>query len=76
MMIKFFGENNRSDRVIVMDDVSGLASRSNEFDGFWSVAKKINFTCVYFFHVMCPSKLNWQLIISQTKIFDIFLGSI
>ena len=33
-MIKFFGENNRSDRVIVMDDVSGLASRSNEFDGF------------------------------------------
>ena len=37
---------------------------------------KFNFTCVYVFHTIYPSKFNWQKIISQTKIFDISSGSL
>ena len=70
------GENNIFDRVIVMDNVSGLADKSNEFGNFLTVTRKFNFTVVYVFHTMYPSKQNWQLIISQTKIFNIFPGSI
>ena len=70
------GENNIFDRVIVMDDVSGLAGKSNKFGNFLTVTRKFNFTVVYVFHTMYPSKGNWQMIISQTKIFNIFPGSI
>ena len=70
------GENNIFDRVIVMDDVSGLADKSNEFGNFLTVARKFNFTVVYVFHTMYPSKQNWQMIISQTKIFNIFPSSV
>ena len=71
-----FGENNKLDRRIVMDDVSGLADRSDDFGSFLTLAKKFNFTCVYVFHIMYPSKLNWQMIILRTKIFNMFPGSI
>ena len=59
-----------------MDDVWGIADRSYEFGSFLTVARKFNFACVYVFHTMYPSKINWQMIISQTKIFTIFPGSI
>ena len=70
------GENNIFDRVIFMDDVSGLADKSNEFGNFLTIARKFNFTVTYVFHTMYPSKQNWQMITSQTKIFNIFPGSI
>ena len=70
------GENNTFDRLTVMDDVSGVADRSNKFGSFLTVARKFNFTCVYVFHTMYSSKLNWLMIISQTKIFKIFPGLI
>ena len=60
------GEKNIFNKVIVMDDVSGLAGRSNGFANFSTVAQKFNFTCVFVF----------QMIISQTKIFNIFPGSL
>ena len=50
------GENNLLDRVIVMDDVPGLADKSNEFGNFLTIARKFNFTVVYVFHTMYPSK--------------------
>ena len=59
-----------------MDEVSGLADKSNKFGNFLTVARKFNFTVVYVFHTMYPSKQNWQMIISQSKIFNIFPGSI
>ena len=71
-----FGENNVFNRLIVMDDISGIADRSSECRSFFTVARKFNFTCVSVFHTMYPSKLNWQMIISQTKIFNIFPSSI
>ena len=49
------GENMVLDKLIVMDDVSGLADKSDEFN---------------------PSRPNWQMIMSQTKIFNFFPGSI
>ena len=70
------GENNIFDRVIVKDDVSGPADKSNEFGNFLTVARKFNFTVVDVFHIMYPSKRNWQMIISHTKTFNIFPGSI
>ena len=65
-----YGENNKFYRFMVMDNNSGLPERSNKFD------RNFNFTSVYVFHNMYHSKLNWQIIISQTKIFDIFSRSI
>ena len=59
-----------------MDNVSGLAHKLNKFGNYLTVARKFNFTVVYVFHTMYPSKQNWQMIISQTKIFNIFPGSI
>ena len=59
-----------------MDDISGLAGKSNNFASFLTVARKFSFTVVYVFHTMYPSKQNWQMIISQTKIFNIFPGSV
>ena len=40
------------DNVIVMDDVSGLADRSNEFSNFLTVSRKYGLTCVYIFHTI------------------------
>ena len=70
------GECNKFDRLIVMDDISGLADKSDIFASFLTVARKFSFTVVYVFHTMYPSKQNWQMIVVQTKMFDIFPGSI
>ena len=35
-----------------MDDVSGLAYRSNDFANILTVARKSNFTCIYVFHTI------------------------
>ena len=64
------------DKVIVMDDVSGLADRSNEFANFLTVSRKYGVTCVYIFHTIYPTRQNWQMIMSQTKIFNFFPGSV
>ena len=69
-------ENILMDRVIVMDDVSGLAEKSENFAEFLTVSRKFGFSCVYIFHTNYPTKNNWQMILSQTKIFNIFPRSI
>ena len=43
------GEKSKRDRLIVMDDVSGLANSSKEFTSFLIVARKFNYHCVYIF---------------------------
>ena len=53
-----------------MDDVLGLANKSNDFANFLTVSQKFDFTCVYVFHTMYPARSNWQMILSQTKIFN------
>ena len=64
------------DKVIVMDDVSGLTDKSNEFANFLTVSRKYRLTCVYIFHTIYLTRQNWHLILSQTKIFNFFPGSV
>ena len=70
------GENMVLDKVIVMDDVSGLADKSDEFANFLTVSRKYGLTCVYIFHTIYPTRQNWQMIMLQTKIFNFFRGSV
>ena len=70
------GENTILDRVIVMDKVSDFADKSEEFANFLTVSRKYRLTCVYIFHTIYPTRQHWQMILSQTKIFNFFPGSI
>ena len=70
------GEKMVLDKPIVMDDVSGLADKSDEFANFLTVSRKYSITCVYIFHTIYTSRENWQMIISQMQISQMvpFLG--
>ena len=71
-----FGENKKRDKLIVFDDVSGLADDSKKFGSFLTVARKYNYNCVYAFHTIYTQKSNWKTILSQTNIFNIFPASV
>ena len=71
-----FGEKSTRDRLIVFDDVSGLADTSKKFVSFLTVARKYSYNCVYIFHTIYPEKSNWRTILSQTNIFNIFPASV
>ena len=71
-----FGENINRDRLIVFDDVSGLADKSNKFASFLTVARKYKYNCVYIFHTIYPENTIWKTILSQTNIFNIFPASV
>ena len=43
------GELTQIDKLIIMDDVSGLADKSHDFSNFLTVSRKYGFSCVYFF---------------------------
>ena len=64
------------DRSIVMDNVSGLADKFNDFASFLTVFWKFKYSCIYIFHIIYPEKSIWKLILSQTKIFNIFPSSL
>ena len=68
------GEKMILDKLIVMDDVSGLADKSNELANFLTVSRKYGLTCVYVFHIIYPGRQYWQMIMSQTQIFNFFQG--
>ena len=70
------GENTETDKLIVMDDVSGLANRCEDFSNFLTVSRKYGFSCVYVFHTIYPGRQSWEMIMSQTHIFNFFPGSI
>ena len=54
-----FGEKSVRDRLIVFDNVSGLANHSKKFVSFLTVARKYSYYCVYIFHTIYPKKANW-----------------
>ena len=68
-----FGENKKLDRLIIMDDVSGVADVSKKFANFLTFSRKFRYNCVYVFHVIVISSQIWQKIISQTNILISFL---
>ena len=74
--VTIFGEKINRDRLIVFDDVSGLADHSNKFASFLTVARKYKYNCVYIFHTIYPEKATWKTILSQTNIFNIFPASV
>ena len=71
-----FGENKKRDKLIVFDDVSGLADDSKKFASFLTVARKYSYSCIYAFHTIYTEKSNWKTILSQTNIFNIFPASV
>ena len=70
------GENTLLNKLIIMDNVSGLADKSQDFSNFLTVSRKYGFSCVYVFHTIYPGRQNWEMLISQTHIFNFFPGSI
>ena len=74
--VNIFGEIIDRDRLIVFDDVSGLADNSNKFANFLTVARKYKYNCIYIFHTIYPEKAIWRTILSQTNIFNIFPASV
>ena len=64
------------DKLIIMDDVSGLDGISEEFTNILTVSRKYGLTCVYIFHTIYPTRQNWQMIMYQTKIFSLLPGSV
>ena len=58
------GEKDIFDRLIVMDDVSGLADKSNKFCSFLTLSRKYRYSCIYIFHIAFPQLRNWQMIFS------------
>ena len=70
------GELTRIDKLIIMDDVSGLADKSDDFSNFLTVSRKYGFSCVYVFHTIYPGRQSWEMIMAQTHIFSFFPGSI
>ena len=69
-------EDKKIQRLIVTDDVSGLADRSNTFANFLIVTRKFGYHCVYIFHIILPEKEVWKKIISQINVFNIFPSSV
>ena len=67
-------EDSIFNKLIVMDDVSGLADKSDNFTNLLTVMRKFNVTCVYAFHTIYPTRSNWQMILSQTKNVTFFLA--
>ena len=70
------GESLSVTRLIIMDNVSGLADKSEEFSNFLTVSRKYGFSCLYVFHTIYPGRQSWEMIMSQTHIFNFFPGSI
>ena len=55
------GEEMVLDKLIVIDNVSGLADKSDKFANFLTGSRKYGMTCVYIFHTIYPSRQNWEM---------------
>ena len=71
-----YGEKSIRSRLIVMDDVSGLADLSTKFANFLAVARKFGYHCLYIFHSIHPEKAIRRTILSQTNLLNIFPASV
>ena len=64
------------DRLIVIDNVSGIADNCKKFTEFLTVCRKYRHHCIYVFHIIMPENQIWKKILSQTNIFNIFPSSV
>ena len=70
------GEITQIDKLTIMDDVSGLADKSDDFSNFLTVSRKYGYSCVYVFHTIYPGQQSLEMIMAQTHIFNFFPGLI
>ena len=63
-------------RLIVMDDVSGIADNCKKFAEFLKVYRKYRYHCIYLFQIIAPDSQIWKEILSQINIFKIFPSSV
>ena len=54
-----FKEERKFDKLIVMDDVSGIADKLNYFANFLTVSQKFGYICLNIFHIIYPTKSIW-----------------
>lgn len=66
------GELPHINKLIIIDDVFGLADKSEESSNFLTVSRKYGFSCLYVFHTIYPGRQSWEMIVSQTHIFNFF----
>ena len=71
-----YGEKKKRSRLIIKDDVSGLADNSTKFANFLTVERKFGYHCLYIFHAIHPEKAIWRMILSQTNLLNIFPASV
>ena len=71
-----FSEKISVVRLIVMDDVSGIADGSHKFADFLTVCRKYRYHYIYGFHIIAPDSQVWKNMLSQTNIFNIFPSSV
>ena len=71
-----YGEKKKRRRLIIADDVSGLADNSVKFANFLTVARKFGYHCLYIFQAIHPEKAIWRTILSQTNLLNIFPASV
>ena len=71
-----FGEKISLDRLIVMDNVSGIADNCKKFTEFLTVCRKYRHHCMYVFHIIMPENQIWKKILSNTNILNIFPSSV
>ena len=55
-----FSEKISMDRLIVMDDVSGIADGTHKFAEFLTVCRKYRYHCIYVFHIIAPDSRVWK----------------
>ena len=59
-----YGGNIQRDRLIVMDNFSGLAETSQKFASFVTVARKFKYNCIHICYTIHPEKSIWKSILS------------
>ena len=55
-----FGKKIPIDRLIVMDDVSGVSDNCKKFAEFLTVCRKYKYHFIYVFHVIAPETQIWK----------------
>ena len=70
------GEKWAVTRLIIMDNDSDLGGKSEEFCNFLTGSREYGFSCLYVFHTIYPGRQSWEMIKSQTHIFNFFSWSI
>ena len=64
-----FGEKSSMDRLIVIDNVTGVADNCKKFAEFLTVCRKYKYHCIYVFHVIAPETQIWKKKIISNKYF-------